>query len=59
MVGAVRGDLNDLSAQPTHQRGIFAHWVYNDYSILRDGQKHIEQLPLGGEALARAGGAEI
>ena len=59
VVGAVRGDLYNLSAQPTHQRGIFSHWVYNDYSILGDGQKHIEQFPLGGEALARAGGAEI
>ena len=58
MVRAVRGNLNDLPAQPPHQRGIFAHRVYDNLPIL-GRQKHIDNLPLGGKALAGAGGAEI
>src|SRR5699024_5257771 len=58
VVGAVRGDLNDLPAQPPHQRGIFPHRVYDNLPIL-GRQKHVDNLPLGGKALAGAGGAEI
>ncbi len=58
MVGAVRGNLNDLPAQPPHQRGIFPHRVYNDDAVL-GCQKHVDNLPLGGKALTGAGGAQV
>ena len=58
MVRAVRGDLNDLPAQAPHQWGIFAHRV-NDNDAVVGGEKHIDQLPLGGKALAAARGAEV
>ena len=59
VVGAVRRDLDDLTAQPLHQRGIFAHRVYHDDAILRDGKKDVQQFTLGGKALAAARGAEV
>ena len=59
MVGAVRRDLDDLTAQPFHQRSIFAHRVYHDDAILRDGKKDVQQFTLGGKALAAARGAEV
>ena len=59
VVGAVRRDLDDLTAQPFHQRGIFAHRVYHDDAILRNGKKDVQQLALGGKALAAARGAEV
>ena len=59
MVGAVRRDLDDLTAQPLHQRGIFAHRVNHDDAILRDGKKDVQQFTLGGKALAAARGAEV
>ena len=59
VVGAVRRDLDDLTAQPLHQRGIFAHRVYHDDAILWNGKKDVQQFPLGGKALAAARGAEI
>ena len=58
MVRAVRGDLDDLSAQAPHQRGIFAHRV-NDNDAVIGGKEHIDQLPFGGEALAAARRAEV
>ena len=58
MVRAVRGDLNDLSAQAPHQRGIFAHRVNHDDAVI-GSEEHIDQLPLGGKALAAARRAEI
>ena len=58
MVGAVRGNFNHLPAQPPHYRGIFPHRVYNDDAVL-GRQKHVDQLPLGGKALAGAGGAQV
>ena len=58
MVRAVRRNLNDLPAQPPHQRGIFSHRVYNDDAVL-SRQEHVDDLPLGGKTLAGAGGAEI
>ena len=58
MVGAVRGDLNDLPAQPPHQRGIFPHRV-NDNDAVLGRQKYVYQFPLGGKALAGARGAQI
>ena len=58
MVRAVRGDLDDLSAQAPHQRGIFAHRVNDDDAVV-GGEEHIDQLTLGGEALAAARRAEI
>ena len=59
VVRAVRRDLDDLTAQPFHQRGIFAHRVYHDDAILRNGKKDVQQLALGGKALAAARGAEV
>ena len=58
MVRAVRGDLNDLPAQAPHQRGIFAHRVNHDDAVI-GGEEHIDQLPLGGKALAAARRAEV
>lgn len=58
MVRAVRGDLNDLSAQAPYQRGIFAHRINHDDAVI-GGEEHIDQLPLGGEALAAARRAEM
>ena len=58
MVGAVRGDLDYLPAQPPHQRGIFPHRVYDDDAVL-GRQKHVDDLPFGRKTLAGAGGAEI
>ena len=58
VVGAVRGDLNDLPAQPLHQRGVFAHRVYHDDPVI-GGKEHIDQLPFGGKALAGARGTEV
>ena len=52
-MGAVRGDVDDLPAQPLHQRGVFAHRVYHDDPVI-GGEEHIDQLPLGGKALAGA-----
>ena len=59
VVGAVRRDLDDLTAQPFHQRSIFAHRVNHDDAILRDGKKDVQQFTLGGKALAAARGAEV
>ena len=59
MIRAVRGNLNHLAAQPPHQRGIFAHRVYNDNPILGNGKKDVEQLPLCREALAGASRAQV
>ena len=54
MVRAVRGNLDHLTAQPSHQRRIFAHWVNHNDPILRDGKKHIQELALCGKTLAGA-----
>ena len=51
MVRAVRGNLDHLAAQPSHQRSVFAHRVNHDDPILRDGEKHIQELTLCGKAL--------
>ena len=58
MVRAVRGDFDDLPAQAPHQRGIFAHRVNNNDAVI-GGKEHIDQLALGGKALAAARRAEI
>ena len=58
VVGAVRGNLNDLPAQPPYQRGIFPHRV-NDNDAVTCGKKDVYQFPLGGKALAGARGAQI
>ena len=59
MVRAVRGNLDHLAAQPSHQRSVFAHRVNHDDPILRDGEKHIQELTLCGKALAGARRAQI
>ena len=59
MVGAVRGNLDHLSAQPANQRGIFAHRINNDNPILGNGQKDIEQFPLCRKGFSRARRAEV
>ena len=41
MAGGAGGDLNDLPAQPPHQRGIFAHRIDNQNPVLGDGEEHI------------------
>ena len=41
MAGGAGGDLNDLPAQPPHQRGIFAHRVYDQNPVLGDGEEHV------------------
>ena len=41
MVGRTGGDLNDLPAQPPHQRGILAHWIDDQNSVLGDGEEHV------------------
>ena len=58
MVRAVRGDLDDLPTQAPHQRGIFAHRINHDDAVI-GGEEHIDQLPLGGKALAAARRAEV
>ena len=58
MVGAVRGDLDDLSTQPPHQRGIFAHRVYH-HDPVAGGKEHIDQLSFCRKGLARSRGAEV
>ena len=58
-MGAVRGNLDHLSAQPANQRGIFAHRIDNDNPILGDGQKDIEQFPLCRKGFSRARRAEV
>lgn len=58
VVGAVRGDVDDLPAQPLHQRGVFAHRVYHDDPVI-SGKEHIDQLPFSGKALAGARGTEV
>ena len=58
VVGAVRGNLNDLPAQPPHQRGIFPHRV-NDNDAVLGSKENIDKLPLGGKALAGARGAQV
>ena len=40
VVRAVRGNLNDLSAQPPHQRGIFAHRINHDDAVI-GGEEHL------------------
>ena len=59
MVGAVRRDLDDLTAQPFHQRGVFAHRVNHDDAILRNGKKNVQQFTLGSKALAAARGSKV
>ena len=59
MVRAVRGNLDHLAAQPSHQWSVFAHRVNHDDPILRDGEKHIQELALCGKALAGARRAQI
>lgn len=51
MVRAVRGNLDHLAAQPSHQRSVFAHRVNHDDPILRDGEKHIQELTLAAKLL--------
>ena len=41
MVGRTGGYLNDLPAQPPHQRGILAHWIDDQNSVLGDGEEHV------------------
>ena len=59
MVRTVRGNLDHLAAQPSHQRRIFAHRVNHNDPILRDGEKHIQKLALCGKALAGARRTQI
>ena len=57
MVGAVRGDLDDLTAQPLDKRRIFAHRV-NHNDPVTGGKEHIHKLPLCGKGFAGARHAE-
>ncbi len=59
MVRAVRGNLDHLTAQPLHQLRVFAHRVNHDDPILRDGEKHIQELALCGKALSGARRAQV
>lgn len=56
--GIVRRNGQHLSAQPFHQRRIFAHRVYDDNAVL-GGKKYIDEFALGGKGFAAARGAEI
>ena len=58
MVGAVRGNLDYLGSQPSGQRDIFTHRVNNHNAVI-GGEKHIEELPLGREALTTTRRAEV
>ena len=57
MVGAVRGDLDDLSAQPPDKGRVFAHRVHHDNAVFC-GKKHVHKLPLCGKGFAGARHAE-
>ena len=50
------GKPDDLPAQPLHQREILRFRV-TDQNIVLCYQEHVQNLPLGGEGLAAAGGA--
>ena len=58
MVGTVRGDLDDLSTQPPHQRSIFAHRVYH-HDPVAGGKEHIDQFSFRRKGLARSRGAKV
>ena len=47
-----------LPAQPVHQGVIFPLRVCYDNVVVREGEEHVDDLPLGGETLAAAGGAQ-
>ena len=48
MVGAVRGDLDDLTAQPLYQRSVFAHRVYGRRrGIIRQSHERGDDKNLG------------
>ena len=51
MVGAVRGDLDDLSAQPLDKGRVFAHRVHHDNPVT-GSKEHIHKLPLCGKRFA-------
>ena len=57
MVGAVRGDLDDLSAQPLDKGRVFAHRV-NHNDPVTGGKEHVHKLPLCGKGFAGARHAE-
>ena len=57
VVGAVRGDLDDLSAQPLDKGRIFAHRV-NHNDPVTGGKEHVHKLPLCGKGFAGARHAE-
>ena len=58
MVGAVRGDLNDLSTQALDQRGLFSHRV-NHHNAVIGGEENIDKLTFCRKGLAGACGAKI
>ena len=47
-----------LPAQPVHQGVILPLRVRYDDVVVREGEEHVDDLPLGGEALAAAGGPQ-
>ena len=57
VVGAVRGDLDDLSAQPLDKGRVFAHRV-NHNDPVTGGKEHVHKLPLCGKGFAGARHAE-
>ena len=57
MVRAVRGDLDDLSAQPLDKGRVFAHRVHHDNPVT-GGKEHVHKLPLCGKGFAGARHAE-
>ena len=48
VVGAVRGDLDDLSAQPLDKGRVFAHRVHHNDPVT-GGKEHVHKLPLCGK----------
>ena len=55
--GLVRGDLDDLTAQPLDKGRIFAHRV-NHNDPVTGGKEHVHKLPLCGEGFTGARYAE-
>ena len=53
-----RGQPHHLAPQPVHQGVIFPLRVRYDDVVVREGEEHVDDLPLGGEALAAAGRAQ-
>ena len=53
-----RGQPHHLAPQPIYQGVIFPLRVRYDDVVVREGEEHVDDLPLGGEALAAAGRAQ-